>query len=334
MTDPVLVEILRGGIVESRHRGALAVVDADGQIVLSMGDVERPVFPRSAVKAIQALPLVESGAADAYGFEAADLALACASHSAESAHIERARSMLARGGLDESALECGVHWPSERSVLLAMARAGQEPTAIHNNCSGKHAGFLCTCRYLGIATKDYISARHSFQEIERRVLEDVTGAPHDESNRATDGCSIPTYAIPLEALARGFARMVSGRGMAAQRASAAKRLVEACMAEPFFVAGTGRACTELMKLAPGRIFVKTGAEGVFCGGLPELGFGFALKCDDGATRASEAMVAALLSKLLDFDPVLSGRLDVMANRRQYNWSGIETGEIRAAEPSG
>jgi len=334
MTDPVLVEVLRGGIVESRHRGAIAVVDADGQIVLSMGDAERPVFPRSAVKAIQALPLVESGAADAYGFDAADLALACASHSAEPAHVERVRSMLSRCGLDESTLECGVHWPSERPVLLAMARAGQEPTAIHNNCSGKHAGFLCTCRHRGLPTKGYVGAVHPFQEVERQTLEEVTSAPHDDSNRATDGCSIPTYAIPLEALARGFARMVSGRGLPPGRARAARRLVDACMAEPFYVAGTGRACTELMKLAPGRIFVKTGAEGVFCGGLPELGFGFALKCDDGATRASEAMVASLLSKLLDFDPELSGRLDRFASRKLHNWNGIETGEIRAAEPGG
>jgi L-asparaginase II len=334
MTNPILVEVMRGHMVESRHRGAIAVVDSDGQLVLAMGDVERPVFPRSAVKAMQALALVESGAADACGLERADLALACASHSAEPAHVERARSMLARCGLDESALECGVHWPAERSVLVAMARTGAEPTAIHNNCSGKHAGFLCTCRHLGLPMKGYVGALHPFQEMVRETMEAVTGAPHGNDNRATDGCSIPTYAVPLSALARGFARMVSGRGLAPSRAQAARRLVEACMAEPFFVAGTGRACTELMQLAPGRIFVKTGAEGVYCGGLPELGFGFALKCDDGATRASEAMVAALLAKLLDFEPELAARLEAIANPELRNWRGTQVGAIRAAEPAG
>lgn len=334
MTDPVLVEVTRGPMVESRHRGAMVVVDTDGQVVFSMGNVEQPVFPRSAVKAIQALPLVESGAADALGFEQADLALACASHSAEKAHVERVAAMLARGGLDESALECGVHWPSQQAVLIAMAREGTEPTAIHNNCSGKHAGFLCTCRHLGMPTNGYVGAGHPYQELLRDTLEAVTGAAHSTGNRGIDGCSIPTYAVPLQALARGFARMVSGRGLPPERAKAAQRLIEACMAEPFYVAGTERACTKLMELAPGRIFVKTGAEGVFCGGVPELGFGFALKCDDGATRASEAMAASLLARLFDFEPTLAEQLEVMANPKLNNWNGIEVGEIRTTEPAG
>lgn len=334
MTDPVLVEVTRGAMVESRHRGAVAVVDAEGQIVLSIGDIEQAVFPRSAVKAIQALPLVESGAADACGFGDVELALACASHSAEAVHVERVRDMLGRGGLDETALDCGAHWPLQQEAMMTLVRQGKEPGAIHNVCSGKHAGFLCTCRHLGLQTKGYVRADHPFQAMVCETLEAVTGASHGDGNRGVDGCSIPTYAIPLESLARGFAHMVSGRGFGPARAKAARRIIDACMAEPFYVEGTGRACTDLMRIAPGRIFVKGGAEGVFCGGVPELGFGFALKCDDGASRASEAMMAALLSRLFDFEPELSARLDAMAAPKLKNWNGIEVGAIRAADPAG
>ena len=298
VTNPVLVEVLRGSIVESLHRGAVVVCDADGKAVIEIGDASRPVFPRSAVKAIQALPLLESGAADAYGFGDRELALACASHSGEKAHVELARSMLSRAGLDETALECGAHWPIDHDATVALARSGQEPSNLHNNCSGKHSGFLCTCRHVGLAHQGYVAAGHPHQAMIREAMEDVTGAAHNAENCAIDGCSIPTYAIPLKNLAIGFARMATGTGLSIGRAKAAKRLFAACMAEPFFVAGTGRADTALMQAAPGRIFVKTGAEGVYCAAVPELGLGIALKCDDGAGRAAEAMIAAVLAKLL------------------------------------
>src|SRR5215210_6853486 len=143
MGNPVLVEVMRGALTESRHRGAVAVVDADGATVLALGDVIRPVYPRSAVKPLQALPLIENGAAERYGFGDEELALACASHGGEAAHVEIAARMLARAGLDESALECGAHWPSHQPSAQALARSGATPSALHNNCSGKHAGFLC-----------------------------------------------------------------------------------------------------------------------------------------------------------------------------------------------
>jgi L-asparaginase II len=259
MTNPVLVEVLRGGRVESDHRGAVSVVDASGKLLLSVGDIDQPVFPRSAVKAIQALPLVESGAADACGFGDKELALACSSHSGEPKHVELAGSMLARVGLAEEALECGAHWPSNQSVTIELARSGATPSQLHNNCSGKHSGFLCTCVHNGIGTKGYVGFAHPFQKLIRETMEAVTGARHEEANSGTDGCSIPTYAVPLKSLALGFARMATGNGFGPERAKAAARLFDACMKEPFFVAGTGRACTKLMQAAPGRIFVKTGA---------------------------------------------------------------------------
>jgi L-asparaginase II len=280
MANPVLVEVTRGSVVESWHRGAVSVFDADGKAVWEIGDTERPVFPRSAVKAIQALPLVESGAADAYGFGDRELALACASHSGEPVHVELAKAMLAKAGLDGTALECGVHWPSSHDATIALARAGGVPNALHNNCSGKHSGFLCTCVHSGIAHGGYVKAGHALQEMVRDAMQSVTGAVHDVDHCGTDGCSIPTYAVPLKSFARGFARMATGRGFSPERARAAKRLISACMAEPFLVAGTGKADVALMQAAPGRIFVKTGAEGVYCAALPELGLGIALKCDD------------------------------------------------------
>ncbi|WP_296746026.1 asparaginase [Mesorhizobium sp.] len=328
MANPVLVEVTRGAVVESAHRGAVCVVDADGKIVWEIGDTARPVFPRSAVKAIQALPLVESGAADAYGFGDRELALACASHSGEPEHVELATAMLAKAGLDKAALECGAHWPSNHDATIALARAGGSPNALHNNCSGKHSGFLCTCVHSGIPHRGYVKAGHQFQEMVRDAMQSVTGAAHDVDHCGTDGCSIPTYAVPLKSFALGFARMATGRGFAPERARAAKRLLSACMAEPFLVAGTGKADVALMQAAPGRIFVKTGAEGVYCAALPELGLGIALKCDDGAGRAAEVMIASVLAKLLRSDETLAAKLIQLAHPPVESRVGAKVGTLR------
>lgn len=327
MTNPVLVEVLRGGRVESRHRGAIAVCDARGGEVLVRGEVDAPVFPRSAVKVIQALPLVESGAADAFGFGARELALACASHNGEPEHAELARAMLASAGLAPAALECGAHWPSRQEAALALARAGQDKTALHNNCSGKHAGFLCTCRHMGLNHRGYVRIGHDYQRLIAATMEEVTGAAHRAENSGTDGCSIPTYAVPLTNLATGFAKLATGEGLAADRAAAARRLFAACMAEPFYVAGTGRADTRLMTAGQGRVFTKVGAEGVYCGAVPELGLGFALKIDDGGERAANAAVAALLAQLLRAD-ALAQVYAGMADATLTNWNGIDVGAVR------
>ncbi|RWF49729.1 MULTISPECIES: asparaginase [unclassified Mesorhizobium] len=328
MANPVLIEVLRGAIVESAHRGAVAVFDAGGKPVLEIGDTSKPVFPRSAVKAIQALPLVETGAADAYGFGNRELALACASHSGEPAHVDLARSMLAGAGLDRSALECGTHWPSDHDAEIALARAGGSPNALHNNCSGKHSGFLCTCVHSGIEHRGYVKPGHALQEMVRDAMQSVTGAVHGADERATDGCSIPTYAVPLRSFALGFARMATGQGFGPERAKAAKRLLSACMAEPFFVAGTGRADLLLMEAAPGRIFAKGGAEGVHCAALPELGLGIAVKCDDGAGRAGDAIAAAVLARLLRADETVAAKLLDLANAPIESRIGAKVGALR------
>lgn len=331
MSNPVLVEVLRGEHVESAHRGAVVVCDGSGKSLLEIGDVSRPVFPRSAVKAIQALPLVESGAADALGFGDGELALACASHKGEAAHVELAASMLATAGLDGDALECGSHWPGSHDATVALARSGRSPSQLHNNCSGKHAGFLCTCRHIGLAHRDYVAFEHPYQATIREVMEDVTAAPHDADNSAVDGCSIPTYAVPIRNLALGFARMATGERLSTGRARAAKRLLSACMAEPFLMSGSEAADLLLMQAAPGRIFVKTGAEGVYCAAVPELGLGIALKCDDGAGRSAEAMVAAVLAKLLKSDEALSQGLGKLARPTIPSRKGVTVGRLRPTE---
>jgi L-asparaginase II len=331
MANPVLVEIIRGKVVESRHRGAIAVFDADGRPFLTLGDTERPVFPRSAVKAIQALPLVESGAADAFGFGDEELALACASHSGEAEHVALAASMLERVGLGAGALECGVHWPGNEAAARRLAREGAVPSALHNNCSGKHAGFVCTCVHDGTDHRGYIGRDHAAQEAVREAMESVTGRQHGEDLCGTDGCSIPTYAVPLDALALGFARMATGVGLGEARAKAARRILEACMAKPFFTSGTGRMDARIMEAGRRRVFVKTGAEGVYCGAIPELGLGIALKIDDGAGRASEIAVAALLARLFGKDDLLARAFRDMASPELTNWRGTVVGSIRAAE---
>lgn len=292
MSNPVLVEVTRGSLVESRHRGMVVAVDAEGRVVYAAGAVETPVFPRSACKAMQALPLVESGAADHYGFGNRELALSSASHSGEDGHAALAGSMLERAGLGEEALECGAHWSFEQGPLIHQARALDRPTALHNNCSGKHAGFVCAACHTGMTVKGYVTYEHPLQAEIRGIMEALTGAVLAHDNCGTDGCSIPTYAVPLDGLARGFGRMLTGRGLEPVRARASRRIIEACMAEPFYVAGTKRFCTELMEVAPGKIFAKTGAEGVYCALLPDQGISVAVKCEDGASRAAESMVAA------------------------------------------
>jgi L-asparaginase II len=327
MTNPILVEVLRSHLVESRHRGAVAVTDADGTAVLAIGDVTTPIFPRSAVKALQALPLVETGAADAFGFGDEELALACASHSGEAGHIAGVTRMLAKAGLDVAALRCGAHWPMAQPAVVELARTG-EPSALHNNCSGKHAGFLCVACARGIDHADYWRPQHPVQREVRAVLEDMTGATLSEDRRAIDGCSVPTWAIPLENLAHAFAKFGTGRGLGPERARAATRLRAACAQKPWHVAGTGRFCTEIMQLFGARVFLKTGAEGVYCGALPEEGLGIALKCDDGASRAAQAVMAAIIARFLPLNDAERAALERFVHPTLRNWNGFEIGALR------
>jgi L-asparaginase II len=331
MENPVLVEILRGSAIESRHRGSVAVVDADGGLLLSLGDIETPVFPRSAVKAFQALPLLESGAADRFGLSPKEIALAVSSHSGEPEHVETALGMLKKAGRDVGCLECGAHWPVSGEAERALAASGQKPSALHNNCSGKHSGFVCLACGLDEDPAGYIRPDHRVQREIRAAGEAIMGFTFLDGYTGTDGCSIPTYATPLKDIARGFARFGTGIGLQPERAKAAKRIREAVAANPFMVAGTGRLDTVAMELFRERVFMKTGAEGVYCATIPELGLGIALKADDGEGRAAQAMLAGVLHRYLPMDDATRTSFDAKAWPTLKNWNGMTVGSIRATE---
>jgi L-asparaginase II len=324
MENPVLVEVTRGALVESRHRGAACVMDASGAAVLSVGDGQVPIYPRSAVKAIQALALVESGAADRYGFGDEELALACASHAGEPGHVAGVERMLAPAGLDVSALQCGTHWPTHRASADALVRAGLSPSPLHHNCSGKHAGFLCAACQMGLDPRSYTAPEHGVQHEVRAALEMLSGTRIEDQQVGIDGCSVPTFALPLAGLARAFAVFATEQGLSPVRAAACRRLRAACAAKPWFVAGTGLFASELMGHFGARVFVKGGAEGVYCAALPEQGLGIAVKCDDGAGRAAELIMAGIVMRFVGDDPLLAR----YARPSMRNWRGTVVGEMR------
>lgn len=316
MSNPVLVEVVRGDAVESRHRGAAVVVDAAGDVEMAWGDSGCPVFPRSAVKPLQALPLIESGAADHFGLGDGEIALACASHAGESEHVRRVEAWLTRIGLTMDDLECGAHPPSNPDAAHALVRAGLAPCPLHNNCSGKHAGFLTTAVHIGAPTKGYIGRDHPVQQAVAEALGRMCGLDMRDMVWAVDGCGIPTFAIPLWATAAGMARLAADEG------GAARRIRAAMAANPYLVAGSGRLCTEIMRAQPG-LLLKGGAEGVYTAMVPDRGLGVALKIDDGAGRAAEVAVLAVLDRLGLLQP--TPRL----NPPVVDVAGKVVGEIRA-----
>jgi L-asparaginase II len=328
MDNPALVDVTRGNLTESVHRGSVAIVDTAGKLVCGIGDVDAHVFPRSAIKALQALPLVESGAAEALDFTDAELSLACASHNGEEIHANSARVMLLKAGLTEDALECGPQWPKRMEDAAKLILADETPCGLHNNCSGKHAGFLGLARVMGVETRGYIDPNHPVQREVRLVMEQLTGDTLTEDACGTDGCSIPTYASPLQNFAKAFAVFGTGAGLDPLRAEAAETMFNACINEPYMVAGAGRFCTEVMEGFRGRVFVKTGAEGVFCASIPELGFGVALKCEDGATRASEVMMATVLEAMLELNDDEAKLLDALVNPPVLTRRGTTAGYIK------
>ena len=296
MINPVLVEVTRGECVESAHRGAVAISDAQGNVLLQLGDIEKPHYPRSALKPVQALPLVESGAADAFHLGEDEIALACASHSGEPMHTSRVSAWLARIGLQESDLACGPHAVRYEPVWEDMVRRGEKPTRIHNNCSGKHTGFLTVARHWGVATAGYEKVDHPVQQAVAKALGELSGIARPLP-WGIDGCAAPNFALPLSAFAHALARLASPQTLSPERARAARRIVGAMTARPELVAGTGRTCTTMMRAGRGRVAVKTGAEAAYAAIVPGHGLGIALKIDDGGGRAAETAIAFLLDRM-------------------------------------
>ena len=318
-------------MVESRHRGACAVADAAGNIVLALGDVGRPVYGRSAIKPLQALPLVESGAADTFALGAREIALACASHRGEAMHVTTVAAWLERLGLGVRDLECGAHAPGDAATAEALIRAGMPPTAVHNNCSGKHAGFLTTARHFGEPTRGYIAATHPVQQRVEAVLSAMTGLDLATAPRGIDGCGIPVVGIPLSGMATAMARLADPAGLPETRAAAAERILDAMAAEPLLVAGTDTITSAVLATAGPRVAVKNGAEGMFCAALRQQGLGIAIKIADGAARAADVVLGAILVKVGAIDRSETAALAAFFSPEVRNIAGTVVGRLRPTE---
>ena len=316
------VKVWRGDFLESTHIGHAVIATADGEIVQAWGDAAKVILPRSSCKMIQALPLVESGAAESFGLRSEQLALACASHEGAALHTKLVLNWLSILGKGDIDLRCGPQEPSDKKARADLIRAGYSPCQYHNNCSGKHAGMLTLNAHLG-GDPEYHDALHPVQIAICEAFEEMTGEA--SAGFAIDGCSAPNFSTSLAGFARAMARMARpGTGV---RAEAATKLVEAMISHPLLVAGDGRACSELMAAMDG-IAVKTGAEGVFAAILPERGIGVAVKVEDGATRAAEAIMAAILvhlGVLEENDPAARKRM----NAPILNRAGLKTGQLQA-----
>lgn len=321
-----MVEVLRGTTLESVHRVHVAISDAGGTVVAALGDPHRVTYYRSAAKPLQALPLVEDGVLERFGLDDMELALACASHEGETAHVEGVRRMLAKIGLDEEALACGPHLPYSEEARHALLAAGQVARRVHNNCSGKHAGMLALARAHGWPVEGYHRAGHPVQERMRMEVARWSGLNREAVDTAVDGCGVVSFAVPLGAMAGSLARFAAAAAVGEPPA----RVVEAMTTHPFMVGGTRRACTEVMRRTGRRAFVKLGAEGVYVGGLPEEGIGFALKVEDGGRRAGEVAMIRVLEVL---DALTGDDLEALADLRRpriRNTRDEVVGEIRAS----
>ena len=326
MTQAVpLTEIWRGPAPESVHLGHAVICDASGGIVEAWGNPEEVVLPRSSAKMIQALPLLTSGAADAHGLGTEQLALACASHSGAAIHTDRVTRWLNGLGLGDADFRCGAHMPSDPAAHKALLCSDTAPCQVHNNCSGKHAGFLTLNRHLG-GGPDYVDPGHPVQRAVMEAFEMVT----DQTSpyHVIDGCSAPNPATTLRAMARAMA-WFAGAGEDKAEERAARRLWQAMIAHPALVAGEGRACTELMRATTEPVALKTGAEAFFIAILPERKIGVALKIIDGGTRGAECAIASILVRLGALDPDHPSARK-FRNAPITNWRGIETGTIRPA----
>src|SRR5258706_11702072 len=303
MTSEILAKVIRGETVESIHRGHLIVVDGDGKVIASIGDPSTVTFFRSSAKPFQAIPFITSGAADQFGFTEDEIAMACASHSGEPMHVERVANMLAKIGLSESDLRCGVHMPFNEKESERMIRAGEKPTQLHNNCSGKHAAMLAFAKYIDADIKTYDLPDNRIQRRILKCVSDFTEVPENEIAIGIDGCAAPNFALPVAAMAKSFINLISPSRFPDETQNACRRIVSAMIKFPELIGGSERLDTMLMQAAPGKIISKVGADGVWlCGVLPSekwpKGLGIALKVEDGDDHRARPVVAVEILRQL------------------------------------
>jgi L-asparaginase II len=333
-----LVEIIRGETVESIHYGAFVVLDAQGGLVAGLGNPGLITFPRSSMKPFQALPFIERGGADTFGFTDQEIAIMCASHSGTAAHQQVLTGMHEKIGTQESDLDCGVHWPSDADTRAAMRIAGEEPRPFHHNCSGKHTGMLAYARLRDVDIKDYLNPSHPIQVSIRETLAEMVELSPEALSMGIDGCSAPVYAFPLKNMALGVAKLADPAHLNHQRAAACRKITNAMMSHPIMIAGPGKFDTQLMTVAKGKVFSKGGAEGYqIIGVMPGAMFagspalGIAIKIADGDTsgRARAAVSLTILEALGILDEYAIEAMRPFGNGPLKNWRKLIVGEIRS-----
>jgi len=292
----LIARVLRSGQVESEHHGWLVVVDTAGRILAQVGN-DVPIFTRSSLKPLQALPLIAGGGAEHWGLTSEELAVTAASHTGSRMHRETVKSLLTKAGLTSDQLECGTHMPYDEEAARELVCNGEEPTPLHCNCSGKHAGMLAFARAMGWPTEGYFRAEHPVQQAVRETVQAITRCPPESLTNGIDGCGLPVWRMPLSRLATGFARLGRPETPHEPWSEAAGRIVAAMTKHPEIVSGAGRFDTELMRLTAGRIVAKGGGEAVHAGSIPSNGWGWALKVADGNRRATPPVILDVLDRL-------------------------------------
>ena len=326
----LLVEVTRNGTVESRHFGAAVVCDVKGDVVASWGDIESLIFPRSALKPMLAIQLVESGASAQYALNDAELSLACSSHQGEEMHQNLVRSWLSRLGLTEEDLACGPVLPEHTESAHQLLASGQQGCRIHHNCSGKHTGLLTTALHLDMPLDGYHQIEHPLQQLSLETLSDLAGIDLKQYPIGTDGCGLPAPTMPLLQLGRAIARFANPVDLSDYRAQAIYRLHEAITNEPLYIAGRGTVVSELNEVTKGAVLAKTGAEGVLIAALPERGLGIALKIADGSNRARSVAICAILDHLGALSDDEKDQLQAHISPTLVNSRSLTVGEIRPA----
>lgn len=326
--NPVLTRVWRGAHVESQHRGAWVLVDSGGSVIDGAGEPGQLVFARSSIKSLQALPLCETGAVERYGYGDDELALALASHDGEAIHTERVERLLLRLGLGVEHLQCGPQAPGSSAAREALRSAGREPSALHNNCSGKHASFLALSQHLGLDPSRYLEPQGESQRLVRRAVEEMSGASHDELSTAVDGCSAPTFRMPLAKLATAIARVANPGGLGRERRAACERMQRAVTAHPELIAGTRkRLCTDLARVSGGRLFPKVGGEAVYLIGAVGRDRALAIKVDDGSYRGFQALILELCARWGWLEAGQLAALETWRDRTLVNWAGRPVGRV-------
>jgi len=328
--NPILVNRWRGSTIESRHRGSVAVVNAAGRAVLTLGDVQQPVFPRSSIKFLQALNFVKSGAVEHYGLDKRHIALACASHNGEPAHVNLVNEWLATLKLDVSALECGAELPMHGATAFNLMGEGHAPTRAHHNCSGKHLGMLSTCVHEKLGRKDYRLYQHAVQQRWIEDMERFCSVRAAQMPWGYDGCGIPTVAMPLQRLALGMARFADPSALPTDDQAAVAKISDAISDEPYMVAGKERLCTALMQQLAPRVVAKIGAEGVYAASIAERGLGIVAKLDDGHMPSINVVLGAVLLALGELDETSFEALAEYVTPTINNSRGEPVGRIEAS----